>query len=175
MKGIEATAVSAPPDFHLELGSIKSHGVEEQPKVQNPLKVQEQSKIASVPAGAPKKGKRMANMLEAVLRSSKIATPAPPKISKDKVDEFKMIVDEVVSPDLGKAGPSETNPLEQNFGSLLEKIALSIPEAAPHGNLEYIICHTSEKQLTEEQIVEVRHYARDLKYPRGSLVYGGQR
>jgi hypothetical protein len=24
-----------------------------------------------------------------------------------------------------------------------------------------------------EQIVEVQHYAKDLKYPRGSLVYGG--
>jgi hypothetical protein len=24
-----------------------------------------------------------------------------------------------------------------------------------------------------EQIVEVEHYAKDLKYPRGSLVYGG--
>jgi hypothetical protein len=27
--------------------------------------------------------------------------------------------------------------------------------------------------LTKEQIVKVQHYARDLKYPRGSLVYGG--
>jgi hypothetical protein len=28
-------------------------------------------------------------------------------------------------------------------------------------------------QLLEEQVAEVQHYARDLKYPRGSLVYGG--
>jgi hypothetical protein len=27
--------------------------------------------------------------------------------------------------------------------------------------------------LTKEQIAEVQHYARDLRYPRGSLVYGG--
>jgi hypothetical protein len=27
--------------------------------------------------------------------------------------------------------------------------------------------------LSSEQIAKVEHYARDLKYPRGSLVYGG--
>jgi hypothetical protein len=29
------------------------------------------------------------------------------------------------------------------------------------------------KELSKEQIVEVQHYARDLRYPRGSLLYGG--
>jgi hypothetical protein len=33
--------------------------------------------------------------------------------------------------------------------------------------------HASRKQLSKEQIAEVQHYARDLKYPQGSLVYGG--
>jgi hypothetical protein len=27
--------------------------------------------------------------------------------------------------------------------------------------------------ITEEQVAEVQHYARDLTYPRGTLVYGG--
>jgi hypothetical protein len=31
--------------------------------------------------------------------------------------------------------------------------------------------HASGKQLSEEQVVEAQHYAKDLKYPRGSLVY----
>jgi hypothetical protein len=39
--------------------------------------------------------------------------------------------------------------------------------------LDYIVRHASRKQLTEEQIAEVQHYAKDLKYLRGSLVYGG--
>jgi hypothetical protein len=39
--------------------------------------------------------------------------------------------------------------------------------------LDYIICHASGKQLSEEHIAEVQHYAKDLKYHRGSLVYGG--
>jgi hypothetical protein len=33
--------------------------------------------------------------------------------------------------------------------------------------------HASGKQLSEEQIAEVRQYAKDLKYSRGSLVYSG--
>jgi hypothetical protein len=39
--------------------------------------------------------------------------------------------------------------------------------------LEYIFRHAWGKQLSSEQIAEVQHYAKDLKYPRGSLVYGG--
>jgi hypothetical protein len=41
------------------------------------------------------------------------------------------------------------------------------------GDLEFIICHASGKQLTHKQIAEAQHYAKDLKYPRGSLVYEG--
>jgi hypothetical protein len=40
-------------------------------------------------------------------------------------------------------------------------------------NLGYIVHHASGKQLTEEQIAEVQIYAKDLKYPQGSLVYRG--
>jgi hypothetical protein len=29
------------------------------------------------------------------------------------------------------------------------------------------------KQLSEEQVAEAKHYARELKYPKGSLVYNG--
>jgi hypothetical protein len=39
--------------------------------------------------------------------------------------------------------------------------------------LDYIVRHASGKRLSEEQIAEVQHYAKDLKYSRGSLVYGG--
>jgi hypothetical protein len=39
--------------------------------------------------------------------------------------------------------------------------------------LEYIVRHASGKQLSSEQIVEVQDYAKELKYPQGSLVYGG--
>jgi hypothetical protein len=54
-----------------------------------------------------------------------------------------------------------------------EKISLLIPEALSTEDLEFIIYHASRKQLTHKQIAEAQHYAKDLKYPRGSLVYEG--
>jgi hypothetical protein len=112
MKGIEATALSAPSLIHLGLASEKSHG-QEQSKVQELLKAQALSQIAIAPARTPRKGKRMANVLESVLRPSKMATPAPPKVSKDKADEpMASIVD--TSPDLDKAGPSEPTQSKEN-------------------------------------------------------------
>jgi hypothetical protein len=69
MKRIEATGVSAPPPIHLGLASEKSHGQEQ-------LKVQALSKIAIAPAGTPRKGKRMANVHEAILRLLKVTTYA---------------------------------------------------------------------------------------------------
>jgi hypothetical protein len=39
--------------------------------------------------------------------------------------------------------------------------------------LEFIVRHASGKQLSEEQIAEAKQYVKDLKYPRGSLVYNG--
>jgi hypothetical protein len=46
-------------------------------------------------------------------------------------------------------------------------------EMPTKGDLEYIVRHALVKQISEEQIAEVHHYAKDLKYPQGSLVYGG--
>jgi hypothetical protein len=40
-------------------------------------------------------------------------------------------------------------------------------------DFEFIIRHASGKQLTKKQISKAHHYAKHLKYPRGSLVYGG--
>jgi hypothetical protein len=72
-----------------------------------------------------------------------------------------------------KAGPSEIRPIEQVNESLSEKISLPIPEAVSAVDLEFIIRHASGKQLTQKQIVEAQHYVKDVKYPRGSLVYEG--
>jgi hypothetical protein len=33
--------------------------------------------------------------------------------------------------------------------------------------------HAARKKLAEEQIAEARQYAKDLKYPAGSLIYNG--
>jgi hypothetical protein len=36
-----------------------------------------------------------------------------------------------------------------------------------------MVRHASGKQLSAEQVAETPHYAKELKYPKGSLVYGG--
>ena len=58
------------------------------PKMSDLPKVQEQTKTTPISVGTPKKGKRMANVLDIVLRPSKVATPAPTRISKDKAKEL---------------------------------------------------------------------------------------
>lgn len=43
-------------------------------------KVEPQLKLKTIVGGTPKKGKRMANVLKAVLKPAKVATPIVPKI-----------------------------------------------------------------------------------------------
>jgi hypothetical protein len=54
----------------------------------------------------------------------------------------------------------------------LEKIVAPTPEASSEV-LDYIIRHASGKRLSEEEIFEAKHYARELKYPKGALVFNG--
>jgi hypothetical protein len=53
-----------------------------------------------------------------------------------------------------------------------EKAKSPIP-GAPSKDLDFIIRHASGKRLYEEEIAEAKHYARELKYPKGALVYNG--
>jgi hypothetical protein len=102
-----------------------------------------------------------------------VATPALPKVSKIKVDDPTVTTFVDTTSSLGKVGPSETIPLMEESRNLSDRMAVTTLEMAPLKNLEYIIRHASGKQLSKEQIAEVQHYARDLRYPRGSLLYGG--
>jgi hypothetical protein len=131
------------------------------------------SKVATVLAATPGKGRRMASILDTMLKPSKMATPAPTKVSEDKVEELGEAVAASAAPACAKAGPSETRPIEQVKESLPEKLTLPIPEAASFEDLDFIIHHASGKQLTQRQVAEAQHYAKELKYPRGSLVYEG--
>jgi hypothetical protein len=53
-----------------------------------------------------------------------------------------------------------------------EKVKSPAPEA-PSEDLDFIIRHASGKRLSKEEIAEAKHYARELKYPKGALVYNG--
>jgi hypothetical protein len=51
-----------------------------------------------------------------------------------------------------------------------KKVKSHTPKAS-NEELDFIIRHASDKQLSEEEIAETKHYAKELKYPKGSLVY----
>jgi hypothetical protein len=55
---------------------------------------------------------------------------------------------------------------------LPKKVAAPAPEA-PSEDLDYVIRHASGKRLSEEENFEAKHYARELKYPKGALVFNG--
>jgi hypothetical protein len=55
---------------------------------------------------------------------------------------------------------------------MTEKAKSPAPEA-PSEDLDYIIRHASGKGLSEEEILEAKHYAREHKYPKGDLVFNG--
>ena len=54
----------------------------------------------------------------------------------------------------------------------VEGIDTAAPEAFSNIS-DYIVRHASGKKLSEEEIYEANHYARELKYPKGALVFNG--
>jgi hypothetical protein len=80
------------------------------------------SRITPASVATPKKGRMMANVLDAVLRPSKMATPTPTRISKDKARELEKAIDVSAAPDCTKAGPSEIRLTEQVNVSVRENI-----------------------------------------------------
>jgi hypothetical protein len=55
---------------------------------------------------------------------------------------------------------------------LVEEIDTAAPEA-PSKIYDYIVRHASGKKLSEEEVFEANHCARELKYPKGALVFNG--
>jgi hypothetical protein len=53
-----------------------------------------------------------------------------------------------------------------------EKIEAPAPEAS-NKSTDYIIRHASGKELSQEEMLEARHYAQKLKYPKGASVFNG--
>jgi hypothetical protein len=66
--------------------------------------------------------------------------------------------------------PPNTNiAFERNMAKEAELLAPEAPSEYP----DYIIRHASGKILSEEENFEAKHYARELKYPKGALVFNG--
>jgi hypothetical protein len=121
--------------------------------------------------GTPRK-RRMASVLEAVLESVKTPPFSSTEASGSKIEEAPKIII-ASAPAHAEAGSSKLIPEKSTEESLSEELSAPAPEAPSQGDLEYIIRHASRKKLTKKQIAKVQHYAKDLKYPRESLVYRG--
>jgi hypothetical protein len=156
-------------------GPVKEPELEraaEQPKVLSPPAVTGLPKPSSTTTMTPRK-RRMASVLDVVLESVKAPVSASAEASGEKSEDAREKITASMATALGEAEPLKVVPIGLVEESVPEKSKSPTPEAPPHADLEYIIRHTSGKQLSLEQIAEVEHYAKDLKYPQGSLVYGG--
>jgi hypothetical protein len=166
----------------------------EEPKVEEIIKM---PKILSPPAEAnlPKaqktsaatpKRRRMANVLDAVLETTKALSPAPPKKivqaeakSQAEAETGQAEAEATQSQAEAEAGPSvpiETEPVvsaEKSAEQIAPEKIRTFSSKALNENIDYIIRHASGKKLSEEEILEARHYARRLKYPKGALVFNG--
>jgi hypothetical protein len=135
---------------------------------------------------ATPKRKRMTSVLD-VLETIKTSSSTPGKTteaSKAQTETKLTEAEAAKSQAETKAGPSEpakeksleTGEKETEKEAveqiLSEKTATPTPEA-PSEVLDYIVRHASGKRLSEEEIFEAKHYARELKYPEGALVFNG--
>jgi hypothetical protein len=142
-------------------------------------------KVQKASVATPKR-RRMANVLDAVLETKKALSPAPSKKiaqseAKSRVEaETRRAKAEATRVEAeAEAGPSmptetePTTPKEKAAEQIApEKIETPAPEALIK-NIDYIIRHASGKKLSEEEMLEARHYAQKLKYPKGALVFNG--
>jgi hypothetical protein len=152
---------------------VKSSKTEDHSNLQSPPTTIGLLKLTTATAITLRKGWRMANVLDVVLKSTKMPTPISTEASENKIEWLGEVAAASASPTYAEAEPLGSKPLEHAKESLPEELTSPIPETPCRNDLEYIVRHASGKRLSEEQIAEVQHYTKDLKYPRGSFVYEG--
>jgi hypothetical protein len=64
-------------------------------------------------------------------------------------------------------------PKEKTTEQIASKKIEAPPPEASNKSIDYIIRHASGKELSQEEMLEARHYAQKLKYPKGALVFNG--
>jgi hypothetical protein len=159
-----AMPIEAIPDPAREPESEK---VAEQPK----MLVTALLKLSATTIGTPRK-RRMASVLDVVLESVKMPPPTSTETSGGKIDDAREMVTASTSAAYAEAEPLETTLEKLVEESLLEKPTTSSPDAPPESDLNFIVRHALGKQLSVEQVAETKYYAKELKCPQGSLVYG---
>jgi hypothetical protein len=150
-------------------------------------------KVEKSSATTPKR-RRMVNVLD-ILETTDSISPAPTgKVAEadktqPKTDTKQIEVETTITQAKTEVGP--TVPIETKIATTEQKaegitrdidIAFeksatkeveSLAPEAVSKDFDYIIRHASGKRLSEEENFEAKHYARELKYPKGALVFNG--
>jgi hypothetical protein len=147
------------------------------------------AKIQKGPAATPKR-KRMVNVLD-VLETIKSSSITPKKsVEASEVSTEGFVAEALKQQFETEAGPSEpikvkplkaeerklteatleTEKIKMTEPILIEEIDTGVPEASSKIH-DYIVRHASGKKLSEEEVFKANHYARELKYPKGAVVF----
>jgi hypothetical protein len=165
--------------------------IEEITKMPKVLSPPEKATVPKVQMGSvvtPKR-RRMVNVLD-VLETAETLNPAPTrKVAKTSKAQIKVDTKQVevraavikAKTDVGPSVPAETKlaATEQktegkspDTGIVFEKSvareAKTLTLEALSEDFDYIVRHASGKRLSEEENFEAKHYARELKYPKGA-------
>jgi hypothetical protein len=157
-------------------------------EILNPSEEIGASEIKKGPTVTPKR-KRMVNVLD-VLETIKLPSTTPKKTAETSEALAEVSVAEAPKQQTGvESGPSEptkaipseaeevkiakaTEELKMSEPASVEEIDTAVPEASSK-TYDYIMRHASGKKLSEEEVFEANHYAKELKYPKGALVFNG--
>jgi hypothetical protein len=157
-------------------------------EILSPSEEIETTKIKKGPTATPKR-KRMVNVLD-VLGTIKLPSTIPKKTAETSEALAEVSVAKAPKQQTEvETGPSEptmvmpleaeeakiaraTEEMKMSEPTLVEEIGTAVPEASSK-LYDYIVRHASGKKLSEEEIFEANHYAKELKYPKGALVFNG--
>jgi hypothetical protein len=148
------------------------------PEVLSPPTEANFPKMQKAPAATPKR-RRMTSVLDAVMETTKALTPAPIKKvagvakgqAEGEAEPTVPIETKAVSPE--DKADQQTSDTGMTAGQGMAEKAKSPALEAPAEAVDYIYRHDLGKKLSEEEILEARHYAQKLKYPKGALVFNG--
>jgi hypothetical protein len=148
------------------------------PEILSPPSGAKLQKVQKVVAATPKR-RRMASVLDAVMETMKALTPAPTKIAAEVInveagaEAGSSVPIEMKAVALEDKTEKQTSDTGMVAGQGITEEARSHAPEASSEDADYIIRHASGKKLSKEEILEVRHYAQSVKYPKWALVFNG--
>jgi hypothetical protein len=128
------------------------------PEILSPQAEAKLPKVAKAPATTPKR-RRMANILDVVMETTRALTPAPVKKAIETATAH-------AKTEAGPSVPTEAERAAAEQRALEKDVAENVKSPASEASsedLDFIIRHASGKRLSEEEIAEAKHYARELK------------